>query len=74
MIATGSLLLKLIDTIIFKLEGKKLQCDQLQFGSQADASTVMCTWTATTVIEYYNQGAMFPQNLQTHTAIHTVLV
>ena len=54
-IASGSLLLKLIDTIIIKLEGSKLKCDQLQFGFQADASTVMCTWTATTVIEYYNR-------------------
>ena len=54
-IASGSLMLKLLDTIILRLEGKKLMCDELQFGFQADASTVMCTWTATTVIEYYNR-------------------
>ena len=54
-IASGSLILKLIDIIIIKLEGSKLRCDPLQFGFQAGASTSMCTWTATTVIEHYNK-------------------
>ena len=54
-IASGSLLLKLLDTLILLLEGGKLNCDQLQFGFQAGASTSMCTWTATTVIEHYNR-------------------
>ena len=54
-IASGSILLKLLDTVIMILEGNKLQCDQLQFGFQAGSSTTMCTWTATTVIEHYNQ-------------------
>ena len=54
-IAIGSLLLKLLDTMILILEGDKLSCDQLQFGFQAGASTSMCTWTATTVIEHYNR-------------------
>ena len=31
-IAGGSLLLKLLDTIILMLEGEKLGCDKLQFG------------------------------------------
>ena len=58
-IASGSLLLKLLDVIIMMLEGDKLGCDQLQFGFQAGASTSMCTWTATTVIEHYNrQGSV----------------
>ena len=54
-IASGSLLLKLLDIIILLLEGEKLNCDQLQFGFQAGASTSMCSWTATTVIEHYNR-------------------
>ena len=55
-IAGGSLLLKLLDIVILLLEGDKLECDQLQFGFQAGSSTVMCTWTATTVIEHYNRN------------------
>ena len=55
-IATGSLLLKLLDIVILMLEGDKLSCDQLQFGFQAGASTAMCLWTATTVIEHYNNN------------------
>ena len=54
-IASESLLLKLLDILILELEGDKLSCDQLQFGFQAGASTSMCTWTATTVIEHYNR-------------------
>ena len=55
-IASGSLVLKLLDIVILMLEGEKLGCDQLQFGFQAKASTSMCTWTATTVIEHYNRN------------------
>ena len=54
-IASGSILLKLLDIVIMILKGNKLQCDQLQFGFQEGSSTTMCTWTATTVIEHYNQ-------------------
>ena len=58
-IASGSLILKLLDIIIIMLEGDKLGCDQLQFGFQAGASTSMCTWAATSVIEHYNrQGSV----------------
>ena len=47
--------MKLLDIVILLLEGEKLTVDQLQFGFQATSSTTMCTWTATTVIEHYNQ-------------------
>ena len=53
-IAGGSLLLKLLDTIILLLEGEKLSCDELQFGYQAKSSTTMCSWTVTAVIDYFN--------------------
>ena len=55
-IASGSLILKLLDIVVLMLEGDKLGCDQLQFGFQAKASTSMCTLTATTVIEHYNKN------------------
>ena len=55
-IASGSLVLKLLDIVVLMLEGEKLACDQMQFGFQAKASTSMCSWTATTVIEHYNQN------------------
>ena len=54
-IASGSLLLKLLDIVILLLTRDKLSCDQLQFGFQAETSTTMCSWTATTVIEHYNR-------------------
>ena len=54
-IASGSLLLKLLDIVILLLEGDKLQCDELQFGFQARSGTVMCTWTAISVIDYFNR-------------------
>ena len=53
-IAGGSLLLKLLDVVILLLEGDKLGFDQLQFAYQARASTTMCSWTATAVIEHFN--------------------
>ena len=54
-IASGSLLLKLLDLVIILIEGEKLHCDQLQFGFQPGSGTVMCTWTATGVIDYFNR-------------------
>jgi hypothetical protein len=54
-IASGSLLLKLLDLVILLLEGDKLNCDPLQFGFQPGSGTVMCTWTATAVIDYFNR-------------------
>ena len=53
-IAIGSLLLKLLDWVILILEGDKLNVDQLQYGYQALSSTVMCTWSLSAVIDYYN--------------------
>ena len=56
-IASGSLILKLLDIVIILLEGEKLKCDQLQFGFMAKSSTSMCSWTATAVIEHFvNNG------------------
>ena len=54
-IATGSLLLKLLDIVLLLLTRDILTCDQLQFGFQAETSTTMCSWTATTIIEHYNR-------------------
>ena len=53
-IASGSLLLKLLDIVILLLEGDKLQCDELQFGFQEKASTTMCSWMVTAVVDHYN--------------------
>ena len=55
-IAGGCLLLKLLDTIVLLLEGCKLGCDELQFGYQAEASTSMCTWAVTAVIDHFNRN------------------
>ena len=55
-IAGGCLLLKLVDLVILLLEGDRLSCDSLQFGYQANASTTMCTWTVTSIIDYYNRN------------------
>ena len=55
-IAGGSLLLKLLDIVILLLEGDKLGFDQMQFAYQARASTTMCSWTATAVIEHFNRN------------------
>ena len=34
---------------------KSQTCDQLQFSYQKTASTTMCTWAISAVIEYYNK-------------------
>ena len=36
------------------LEGPNLSCDQLQFSYQKAASTTMCTWAISAVIDHYN--------------------
>ena len=51
-IAKSSLILKLFDQIVLL----KLSSDQLQFGYQRLSSTVMCTWAAATVIDYFNRA------------------
>ena len=53
-IASGSLLLKLIDIVILLSEGDKLTCDELQFGFQPNSGTVMCSWAASAVIDHFN--------------------
>ena len=58
-IASGCQVLKLLDIVILILEGEKLRCDQLQFGFQPKASTTMCSWMVTSVIDQYNrQGSV----------------
>ena len=52
-IAIGSLLLKLFDWVILLLEGEKLDTDQLQYGFQAMASTTMCSFTLSAVVEHF---------------------
>ena len=42
-IASGSLLLKLLDIVILILEGNKLSVSQMQFGFQSGSSTTMCS-------------------------------
>ena len=54
-IASGSQILKLLDIVVLLLEGNKLNCDTMQFGFQAKASTTMCSWAATAVIDHYNR-------------------
>ena len=36
------------------LKGPNLSLDKLQFSYQKEASTTMCTWAVSTVIEHYN--------------------
>ena len=55
-IASGCLLLKLIDLVVLQLEGDKLGFDEMQFAYQAKSSTTMCTWTVTSVVEYFNRN------------------
>ena len=58
-IAAGCQVLKLVDIVIMILEGSKLGCDKLQFGFQPKASTTMCSWLATAVIDQFNrQGSV----------------
>ena len=58
-IAAGSQILKLLDIVILILEGEKLGCDQLQFEFQPKASTTMCSWAVTSVLDKHNrQGAV----------------
>ena len=47
--------LRLLDLVVILLEKEKLGCDPLQFGFQPKSGTVMCSWTATFVIDYFNK-------------------
>ena len=53
-IAIGSLVLKLFNWVVLLLEGPNLSVDQQQFSYQKAASTTMCTWAVSAVIEHYN--------------------
>ena len=56
-IASGCLLLKLIDVVVLHLEGDKLNFDEMQFAYQAKSSTTMCTRTVTSVVDHFiNRG------------------
>ena len=54
-IAGGSLLLKLLDIVILIVEGDKLSFSELQFAYQRNVSTTVCSWAATSVIDYFNK-------------------
>ena len=54
-IAASSQILKLLDIVILILEGEKLGCDEMQFGFQQKASTTMCSWAVSAVIDHYNR-------------------
>ena len=56
VIAIGSLILKWFDWLILILESDKLTTDELQFGFQAKASTSMCSWAVSAVVDYYNRS------------------
>ena len=53
-IAGGCLLLKLLDLVILLLEGEKLSFSELQFAYQSNVSTTVCSWAATSVVNYFN--------------------
>ena len=55
-IAGGCLLLKILDLVILLLEGDKLEFSELQFAYQSATSTTVCSWCATTVIDYFNRN------------------
>ena len=40
------------------LEGSKLRFDEMQFAYQAKASTTMCTWTVTSVVDHFLRGGL----------------
>ena len=56
-IAGGCLLIKLNNIIIILLESERLSYDELQFAYQKNTSTVMCSWSVTSVIDQHiNKG------------------
>ena len=48
--------MKLIDLVIILLQSDKLEYDCMQFAYQQKASTTMCSWTVTTIVDYFNRG------------------
>ena len=55
-IAISSLLGKLFDTILLKLQHASLFTDLLQFGFKPNSSTVICTSLLRDTIEYYKEN------------------
>ena len=55
-IAISSLLGKIFDTILLKLQHASLFTDLLQFGFKPNSSTVICTSLLRDTIEYYNEN------------------
>ena len=53
-ITGGCLLLKLVDIVILLIDYDKLSFSDLQFAYQTNVSTTVCSWTASSVIEYFN--------------------
>ena len=52
-IGSSSLLLKVLDWVIFILYESNLKPSELQFGFQKKNSTTMCTWTVTETVNYF---------------------
>ena len=52
-IGSSSLLLKVLDWVIFILYESNLKPSELQFGFQKKNSTSMCTWTVTETVNYF---------------------
>ena len=58
LIAVSSILLKLIDLLIFELFPEQLSVSNLQFGYQPNSSTILCSWTVRECINYFsNRGS-----------------
>ena len=58
LIATSSLILKLIDLVVLELFTPFLSVSSRQFGFQKGSSTALCTWTLTESINYFvNRGS-----------------
>ena len=55
-IAISSIIGKLIDTVLLKLQHDNLFTDSLQFGFKPNSSTVICTSLLRDTIEYYNDN------------------
>ena len=54
-IASGCLVLKIIDQVFIMSEEEKLSFDEQQYAYQLNTSTTMCTWAVSNVVEYFNK-------------------
>ena len=52
-IGSSSLILKILDWVIFILYESNLKPSELQFGFQKKNSTTMCSWTVTETVNYF---------------------